>query len=95
MTLTPLDGTTPPYPSRFIATFEATVPVGGEWTTDDITDIIGFPDPSHAANAKNSSLGPIVRSLVREGRIVSAGRTEKARSKTRHSSIVQVWKRMR
>lgn len=66
----------------------ATVPVGAEFTADDLTKAIGVPD--EGAN-RNNVVGAFFSGLARNQRIRFAGRMRKSARVTRHSNVQRVW----
>ncbi len=68
------------------------MPVGREFTNDDLWVEIGNPDTK--AN-RNNVVGAWIQSKARAGRIGHTGRTVKSERKSRHANRVGVWRKIR
>lgn len=64
---------------------------GVEFTSDDLTDIVGHPDETHTANGRNSVIGSLFRAASSQGTIQAVG-IAKSRKPHRKGNIVRVWR---
>lgn len=63
---------------------------GERFTTEDITDKIGFPDVTHRPNGRNNRVGALISSVARDYRIVTIDET-KARNPQSNGRTLKVW----
>lgn len=79
--------TWPPYRSRFLEHVRS-LPVGTEFTTDDIAAEIGPP----AASSRNA-MGGLTRAAIAEGLMVAVGFAQSTRA-SRNGGYLRVWRRV-
>lgn len=65
---------------------------GAPFTSDDLIERAGLPDPHHGPNSANSAVGSLFREAAARGLIVSDGRVVKSRQKYRKGGAVRVWR---
>lgn len=63
---------------------------GNRFTTEDVTDQIGFPDQTHRPNGRNNRVGALISSIARDYRIVIVDET-KARNPQSNGRTLKVW----
>jgi hypothetical protein len=63
---------------------------GERFTSDDLLNLVGLPDPDHEPNARNNAVGSVFRWAAGEGLIETVGVT-KSQLPTRKGGIVRVW----
>lgn len=69
------------------------IPQGSELTSDDLLEVVGHPDLSHAPNAGNNAVGSVFRKAAFNGLIRSIGIT-RSKQPHRKGGIVRVWQRV-
>ena len=65
---------------------------GQPFTSDDIIDRVGPPDPDHTANGANNTVGSIFRQLANDGVIETDGRVVRSRQPHRKGGAIRVWR---
>lgn len=63
---------------------------GARFTTEDITDEIGFPDSTHRPNGRNNRVGALISSVARDYRIAIVDE-QKARNPQSNGRTIKVW----
>ena len=63
---------------------------GNRFTTEDVTDQIGFPDQTHRPNGRNNRVGALISSIARDYRIVIVDEA-KARNPQSNGRTLKVW----
>lgn len=63
---------------------------GVEFTSEDITDVIGFPDTTHRPNGRNNRVGSLISSVARDYRITIVNE-RKARNPQSNGRTIKVW----
>ena len=63
---------------------------GTQFTTEDITDQIGFPDQTHRPNGRNNRVGSLISSVARDYRITIVNE-RKARNPQSNGRTIKVW----
>jgi hypothetical protein len=65
---------------------------GEPFTSDDLMERAGVPDPDHQANGAMNQVGALFREAAGRGLIVSDGRVVKSRQPHRKGGAVRVWR---
>ena len=63
---------------------------GDRFTSEDITDVIGFPDTTHRPNGRNNRIGALISSVARDYRITIVDEA-KARNPQSNGRTIKVW----
>jgi hypothetical protein len=63
---------------------------GDRFTTEDITDKIGFPDQTHRPNGRNNRVGALISSVARDYRLAQVDE-RKARNPQSNGRTIKVW----
>lgn len=74
------------------ATFNRLVSSGKTFAADDLTEIVGYPDRTHAANGMNSKIGSFFRKAHHKGIIEQVG-FRKSRAPQRKGCIIIEWRK--
>lgn len=64
---------------------------GTEFTSEDLTNQIGFPDTTHRPNGRNNRVGALISSVARDYRIRIVNET-KARNPQSNGRTIKVWR---
>lgn len=64
---------------------------GFAFTSEDVTDQIGFPDVTHHPNGRNNRIGALIQSLAKSYRLRRVDLV-KARNKQSNGRALTVWK---
>ena len=64
---------------------------GTQFTSEDITNQIGFPDVTHKPNGRNNRVGALISSVARDYRIRIVDET-KARNPQSNGRTIKVWR---
>lgn len=73
-------------------TFRKLASTGGDYTADDLIDLVGHPDDTHEANGTNSSIGSIFAWGHQQGLAEPTGRYVKSRQPRRKGGVIAVWR---
>ena len=63
---------------------------GDRFTSEDITEVIGFPDTTHRPNGRNNRIGALISSVARDYRITIVDEA-KARNPQSNGRTIKVW----
>jgi len=63
---------------------------GNRFSSEDITDQIGFPDTTHRPNGRNNRIGALISSVARDYRIVIVDEG-KARNPQSNGRTLKIW----
>lgn len=63
---------------------------GNRFTTEDITDRIGFPDTTHRPNGRNNRIGTLISSMAKNYRLTIVDEA-KARNAQSNGRTIKVW----
>lgn len=64
-----------------------------DFTSDDLLDLVGPPDTSHAPNARNNQIGMVFRHAKKDGLIFVVGHAV-SEAPHRKRGLVRVWRGM-
>lgn len=77
--------------ARARAALEDLAASGRPFTSDDLIDVVGWPDGEHTPNGANSAVGSAFRSAKAAGLIVTEGRVRQSRQPHRKGGAVRIW----
>lgn len=80
-----------PWSSRAWAAIEDLAATGRAFSSDDLVDLVGLPDPDHEPNARNGAVGAIFRQASTAGLIRPTGRVVTSRQPHRRGGTQRTW----